>query len=539
MASNALPTFDAMMQPALEALRAQGGQATNGEIYAYVIQALEVPAPAVQQPHRAGSSLTELEYRLQWTRTYLREYGLIENVRRGVWRLTEAGWQRTPIDRKEVVRVVRRRMAARRAQEKGQAPIFASAQLSRRERRPPASAQRDGLRSPTPFLPAYANARSFLHSLDGVPAASYHAMASAILEQRGTPQEQVDWSDPNAWIAQRLDGPERELAEHIWSTSQQQLNPRYTHGCWYFATKHDLLARDREDILRITSRGRQFMQEEVGPLVAELDAYEGILTILRLVAGQETARRGDLLPGYGEYSRTMTTLQSDAVIKSSLSERLRNLADRALVTAQGRAYEVTEAGLAYLERYASLAPEEATAASKESDLFRLARAVREEVRGQLSAHLLEMDALIFEELVKLLLEEMGYDNVMATAPATDKGVDLVGTIELGISSVRELIQARRHRGSINRPALDQLRGSLHRFNAVRGTIITTGRFSKGVEDAAFERGAAPITLIDGEKLLDLLLEHEIGVRKRRVDYFEFAPEKLAQLAAHEESDATA
>ena len=77
--------------------------------------------------------------------------------------------------------------------------------------------------------------------------------------------------------------------------------------------------------------------------------------------------------------------------------------------------------------------------------------------------------------------------------------------------------------------LDQLRGSLHRFNAVRGTIITTGRFSQGVEEAAFERGAAPITLIDGDKLLDLLIEYEIGVTKRQVEYREFAAEKLVQF----------
>ena len=77
--------------------------------------------------------------------------------------------------------------------------------------------------------------------------------------------------------------------------------------------------------------------------------------------------------------------------------------------------------------------------------------------------------------------------------------------------------------------LDQLRGSLNRFNAVRGTIITTGRFSKGVEEAAFERGAAPITLIDGDKLLDLLIEYEIGVTKRQVEYWEFAAEKLVQF----------
>ncbi|MBX3000146.1 MAG: restriction endonuclease [Caldilineaceae bacterium] len=102
-------------------------------------------------------------------------------------------------------------------------------------------------------------------------------------------------------------------------------------------------------------------------------------------------------------------------------------------------------------------------------------------------------------------------------------------IELGISSVREVIQVKRHRGNINRTVLDQLRGSLHRFDAVRGTVITTGRFSKGVQQAAFERGAAPITLIDGEKLLDLLMEYQIGVTKKPIEYYEFDPAKISQF----------
>ena len=36
-------------------------------------------------------------------------------------------------------------------------------------------------------------------------------------------------------------------------------------------------------------------------------------------------------------------------------------------------------------------------------------------------------------------------------------------------------------------------------------------------EAAFAQGAAPITLIDGDKLVDLLIEHGIGVRKRAIE----------------------
>ena len=95
------------------------------------------------------------------------------------------------------------------------------------------------------------------------------------------------------------------------------------------------------------------------------------------------------------------------------------------------------------------------------------------------------------------------------------------------------MQVKRRRGNVGRRVLDQLRGSLHRFNAVRGTIITTGGFSRGTQEAAFERGAAPITLIDGEKLLDLLVEHNIGVSRQTVDDLEFDVSKLEQFETQE------
>ena len=103
------------------------------------------------------------------------------------------------------------------------------------------------------------------------------------------------------------------------------------------------------------------------------------------------------------------------------------------------------------------------------------------------------------------------------------------TAELGISSVREVVQAKRHKRTIQREDLDALRGCLHRFGAVRGTIITTANFSKGTREAAFEVGAAPITLIDGTKLIDLLVQHGIGVRKKTVEILELDADAFAHV----------
>lgn len=45
-------------------------------------------------------------------------------------------------------------------------------------------------------------------------------------------------------------------------------------------------------------------------------------------------------------------------------------------------------------------------------------------------------------------------------------------------------------------------------------------------------GAAPITLIDGERLLDLLIEHEIGIKKKPASLWELEEVELAEEEAN-------
>lgn len=46
----------------------------------------------------------------------------------------------------------------------------------------------------------------------------------------------------------------------------------------------------------------------------------------------------------------------------------------------------------------------------------------------------------------------------------------------------------------------------------------------------------PITLIDGQKLLDLLMDHQIGVVKRTVEYYDFDGTKLQQFESESAVD---
>jgi len=82
--------------------------------------------------------------------------------------------------------------------------------------------------------------------------------------------------------------------------------------------------------------------------------------------------------------------------------------------------------------------------------------------------------------------------------------------------------------------MDKLRGSLPYYDAIRGTFITLGKFARGCIDYALLERAAPITLIDGDTLIDLLVEHEIGIKKKRTDILEIEEDAFTPGALPEE-----
>lgn len=209
----------------------------------------------------------------------------------------------------------------------------------------------DNRRTLTGLFPTYTRARHYLRIVDGVPHRLFREMNAIIWAQRGTPQQNVDWSDPDAWIPERLVCEEAELATRIWKESEGQLNPRHLRGCWMLSQHHGLLALDELENLRVTPRGWAWLDEPGGAVEAEIDTHEGVLHILALLAAAGVAPRGALLVGFASFCRARTTYASDSVIHSALAHRLRNLVDRGLVARGAARYQITVPGQRYLDRY--------------------------------------------------------------------------------------------------------------------------------------------------------------------------------------------
>ena len=106
-----IPTLDTFMNPVIQALKSLGGSGTIEEIDNKVTEIVSLSDEQLEVLHKPekGGGQSEVEYRLAWTRTYLKKYGVLENSSRGVWALTSKGRQVEQVDPKVVRRFVQDR----------------------------------------------------------------------------------------------------------------------------------------------------------------------------------------------------------------------------------------------------------------------------------------------------------------------------------------------------------------------------------------------------------------------------------------------
>ncbi|REC94973.1 restriction endonuclease [Kushneria indalinina] len=360
-----------------------------------------------------------------------------------------------------------------------------------------------------PLFPAYAQAAALMKASTGIAPKAIRDMIKAIQDQTGTPKNPVDWSNPDAWIAERLEGAHAELALKIWQTDNQVVNPRHSYGSWLFIKTYDLMEVDDSGCWQPSKRGRKFLNRDEATL-KWLDDEEGLLALLELLSGLEMAKRSDILPEWMAFLHQVSKFASDSSCKTTLHQRLSNLVARKLVERQGNRYQISPCGLEWINNSLDAKPDDPRKA-----IISGVNRYNLQQKQLLKDHLAAMDPYQFEALIGELLRAMGYEDVEVTKASGDKGVDVVGSVQVGITTITEVVQVKRQQGSIIRPVLDQLRGALPYHKAIRGTLITLGKFASSCEQAALFPGAAPITLIDGDRLIELLVENQVGVRKSR------------------------
>jgi restriction system protein len=132
----------------------------------------------------------------------------------------------------------------------------------------------------------------------------------------------------------------------------------------------------------------------------------------------------------------------------------------------------------------------------------------------------------FERFCQRLLREAGFQNVEVTGRAGDGGIDGTGILQVNtLVSFKVLFQCKRYKGTAVTPSqVRDFRGAMG-GRADKGIILTTGGFTQEAKKEAVRDGVPPIELVDGEKLVSMLEELEMGlvpVRAFRVDEAFFA-----------------
>lgn len=142
--------------------------------------------------------------------------------------------------------------------------------------------------------------------------------------------------------------------------------------------------------------------------------------------------------------------------------------------------------------------------------------LKKEVCDEILQKILEQSSDFFEQLVVDLVVAMGYggsieDAGKATKRTGDEGIDgIIKQDRLGLDNI--YLQAKRWQRDnvVSRPEIQKFVGALAGQGARKGIFITTSRFSKDALEYK-PRNDTSVILIDGQKLVELMYEYNIGV----------------------------
>lgn len=161
------------------------------------------------------------------------------------------------------------------------------------------------------------------------------------------------------------------------------------------------------------------------------------------------------------------------------------------------------------------------------ELARLLEIHNKKIKKDLKEFLYKVSPYDFEVLISKLFNALGY-KTETTKKSNDLGVDVIATVVIGLTTIKEVIQVKRQKSNIHRPVLDKLRGVIPLHDATTGTIITLGRFS----DGCYKLVPKNIKLIDGDELIELLFKFQVGFNSKTIeihkidyDFFRGLPHK--------------
>ena len=140
------------------------------------------------------------------------------------------------------------------------------------------------------------------------------------------------------------------------------------------------------------------------------------------------------------------------------------------------------------------------------------------IEARVKTRLSELSFGGFAHCLHDLLSALGYTDVRVLPGAarhgrnTHGGMDLLLVTRTGVTRTPIIAQIKQYRRPVSRRFVDELRGAMLRVGARHGLLISTSTFSRVARRAATQDCVAPIRLVDGDEVAELMRRHAIGIR---------------------------
>ena len=137
--------------------------------------------------------------------------------------------------------------------------------------------------------------------------------------------------------------------------------------------------------------------------------------------------------------------------------------------------------------------------------------LNENLKIELLEKLKKSNPYYFEKIILLLFQSMGYGDFHETKKSGDGGIDgIINQDALGIEKI--YTQAKRYTTSnVGERDIRNFKGAMDDGKVSKGIFVTTSGFDNKAKESA-NKSRNKIVLINGEKLVELMIKYNLGVQ---------------------------
>jgi restriction endonuclease Mrr len=144
------------------------------------------------------------------------------------------------------------------------------------------------------------------------------------------------------------------------------------------------------------------------------------------------------------------------------------------------------------------------------------------------ARLGRMDGYEFEQFVGRLLDSVGFKDTRVMGRSGDEGMDVLTFLPSPFVTAKVAVQVKRHSANVGPKDISYLRDRWAK-RADKLLFITTSDYTQGAREVATDDREAQVELVNGEQLVAVMVQHQLGVKAQPLVAYEVDEEYFSNI----------